>query len=48
MSEDNFYKLKSGERSEMCKACETMHINNYEPETFLWLLEKYDVPYVEA
>lgn len=48
MSEDNFYKLKTGERSEMCKACETMHINNYEPETFLWLLEKYDVPYVEA
>lgn len=48
MAESNFYKLRSGERSDLCKACETMHINNYDPETYLWLLEKYDVPYVEA
>ena len=48
LSETNFYKLPSGERSDMCKACETMHINNYEPDTFMWLLEKYDVPYIEA
>ena len=25
-----------------------MHINNFEPDTFLWLLEKFDVPYIEA
>ena len=24
-----------------------MHIDNYDPETFLWLLEKMDVPYIE-
>lgn len=48
MSEVNFYKLKSGDHSEMCKTCETMHINNYDPETFKWLLERYDVPYIPA
>ena len=32
----------------MCKACETMHVNNFEPDTFKWLLEKYDVPYLPA
>jgi hypothetical protein len=25
-----------------------MHINNFEPDTFLWLLEKFDVPFIEA
>lgn len=46
MSITNFYSLKDGTRSEMCKCCETMHVNNFEPDTFMWLLEKYDVPYV--
>lgn len=31
-----------------CKKCFTMHINIYEPSTFLDLLEKIDVPYIEA
>lgn len=48
INEINFYTLKDGSKSEMCKSCETMHVNNYEPETFTWLLEKYDVPYVPA
>lgn len=48
MADTNFYKLKSGEKSDLCKACETMHINNWDPTTFSWLLEKYDVPYVPA
>ena len=48
MSEDNFYTMKDKSRSDMCKACETMHINNWDPETFKWLLKKYDVPYIEA
>lgn len=25
-----------------------MYIDNYKPETFLWILEKFDVPYVES
>ena len=48
MVEDKFYLQKDGKRSDLCKACETMHINNFDPDTFLWLLEKYDVPYIEA
>lgn len=48
MSSLNFYTLKDGTKSEMCKSCETMHVNNFDPETFTWLLEKYDVPYVPS
>ena len=48
MAEDNFYTYKDGTKSELCKACLTMHVNNFEPDTFLWLLEKFDVPYIEA
>lgn len=48
MAETNFYKYKNGTKSEFCKGCLTMHINNWEPETYLWLLEKFDVPYIEA
>lgn len=48
MNDVNFYTLKDGTKSEMCKTCETLHIDNYDPETFLWLLEKYDVPYIPA
>lgn len=48
MSEDNFYKFKSGQRDELCKACRTLHINNWEPDTFKPLLQLYDVPYIEA
>lgn len=48
LDESNFYTLKSGDKSDLCKACETMHVNNFEPDTFKWLLEKYDVPYIPA
>lgn len=48
MGSTNFYTYKNGEKCELCKACLTMHINNWEPDTFLWLLEKFDVPYIEA
>lgn len=48
MVEDKFYLMPNGERSDLCKACETMHINNFEPDTYLWLLKKYNVPYIES
>ena len=41
-----FYTYKNGEETEMCKKCLTMHIDNWDPSTYLWLLEKMDVPYV--
>ena len=48
MDELKFYTYKNGQKTEMCKDCLTMHIDNYDPNTFLWLLEKMDVPYVPS
>lgn len=48
MQDTNFYTYKNGEKCELCKPCLTMHVNNFEPDTFMWLLEKFDVPYIEA
>ena len=47
MDENNFYTYKDGTKFDLCKKCLTMHINNFDPNTFLWLLEKADVPYIE-
>ena len=47
MSEVNFYTYKNKEKAEMCKSCQTAHIDNWDPETFLWLLKEYDVPWIE-
>lgn len=46
--EEAFYKLRSGERADMCKQCLTLHVDNFDPNTFLWLLEKFDIPYIEV
>ena len=46
MADTNYYTYKDGTKAELCKGCLTMHINNFEPDTFLWLLEKFDVPYL--
>ena len=48
MSDVKFYTYKDGSKCELCKNCLTMHINTYEPDTYLWLLEKFDVPYIES
>ena len=47
MKDGNFYTYKDGTKTELCKACLTMHIDNFNPDTFLWALEKIDVPYLE-
>lgn len=46
-SEKDFYKRKNGERCEICKTCLTMHVDNRDPSTFMWILEKLDIPYIE-
>ena len=43
-----FYTYHDGAKTEMCKKCLTMHIDNFDPDTYLWLLEKMDVPYVPS
>lgn len=47
MSEVNFYTYKNKEKAELCKSCQTAHIDNWDPETFLWLLKEFDVPWIE-
>ena len=46
MDEGQFYTYKDGRKTELCKKCLTMHIDNFDSSTFLWLLQKIDVPYV--
>lgn len=41
-----FYQKLDGTKVDMCKKCLTMHVDNFDPDTFLWILEKIDVPYV--
>lgn len=46
LSEIKFYTHKDGTRDEMCKDCLCAHINNFEPDTFIWILQRMDVPYI--
>ena len=49
LDEDSqFYTHKDGTKTSMCKRCLTMHIDNFDPDTFLWLLKEMDVPYIAA
>lgn len=51
MSAENFYKSNNLEkypsgRFDICKKCLTMHVDNWNPETYMWILQEADVPYV--
>ena len=46
MDEGQFYTHKDGRKTELCKKCLTMHIDNWDDSTYLWILEMLDVPYV--
>jgi hypothetical protein len=46
MLDTNFYTYKDGSKCELCKDCLTMHVNNFDPSTFLWILEKFDYPWL--
>ncbi len=52
MSGDQFYsslnleKYPNDGKLPVCKKCLTMHVNNWDPETFLPILEEIDVPWV--
>lgn len=48
MAAINFYQYPSGQKCEICKSCLTMHINTYDEETYLWIIEKFDVPYIPS
>ena len=52
MTGDNFYtsnnleKYPDDGKLPQCKKCITMHIDNWDPKTYLWILQECDVPYV--
>lgn len=43
---DNFYTYKDGTKMEICKNCLTAHVDNFDPSTYEWILEKLDYAYV--
>lgn len=46
MEDTNFYSYKNGEKFQMCKSCLTLHLDNFDKNTYLWILQKADVPYI--
>ena len=48
---DEFYGSNNTEKYpkrklSQCKKCVTMHVDNWNPDTYLWILQDCDVPYV--
>lgn len=53
MDVSNFYKTNNLEKYPtgylpQCKKCTTMHVNNDDPDTYLWILQECDVPYIPS
>ena len=52
MSAEQFYgsnnteKYPNDGKLNQCKKCITMHVDNWDPETYLWILQEVDVPYI--
>ena len=51
MSAENFYKSNNLEKYpdgkfNICKKCMTMHVDNWNPDTYMWIIQEADVPYV--
>lgn len=52
MDENQFYQTKRLDKFPEgflpeCKKCLTRHVDNWDPKTYLWILEDIDVPYME-
>lgn len=51
MRADEFYNSNNLEKYpdgklKQCKKCLTLHVDNWNPDTFLWILQECDVPYI--
>ena len=51
MAENQLYKSNNLEKYPagkipICKKCLTMHVDNFNPDTYLWILKECDVPYI--
>ena len=42
---NNLQKYPNG-KLDTCKKCITMHVDNFNPDTYMWILQECDVPYV--
>jgi len=50
-SAENFYLSNNLEKYpegkvKLCKRCMTLHVDNWNPDTYLWILQEIDVPYI--
>lgn len=43
---NNLEKYPDGGKLHQCKKCLTMHVDNWDADTYLWILQEVDVPYV--
>ena len=43
---NNLEKYPDGGKLNICKNCLTMHVDNWNPDSYLWILQEIDVPYV--
>ena len=48
LNEDNFYGSHNEEKYpnkklNECKKCVTLHVDNFDPSTYLWILQEIDV-----
>ena len=51
MDEKNFYKSNNTEKYptgylDICKKCATMHVDNWDPNSYLWIIQELDMPYM--
>lgn len=51
MSAEQFYGSNNSDKYpegklKQCKKCVSMHVDNFNPDTYLWILQECDVPYV--
>ena len=42
----NLEKYPNDGKLNQCKKCLTMHVDNWDPESYLWILKECDVPYI--
>lgn len=43
----NIEKYPPNGKMNTCKKCLTLHVDNWDPETYKWILEEIDVPYIK-
>ena len=45
-SSNNLEKYPNDGKFPQCKKCITMHVDNWNPDTYLWILQEADVPFI--